>query len=254
MRAEHAVSGVFAVITSPARENPPVRLTLEAFQLEVSGRILLRDTALDVAPGEAVALIGANGMGKTTLLRSLFRAATPTRGRVLHDGKDLRSFSLAEIAATLGYVPQTIERLPPYTVGEFAAVLVHGVARDRADTGLVARVLEDAELPAAIAASPLRSLSGGERQKLLLACATAHRPGLLLLDEPTSFLDAKNQRRFTAKLSALASSGRVTTIVASHDPELVAEVAHRVVRIDDARLVEIRDRAEARRILEGPGR
>lgn len=187
----------------------------------------LRDLSFAVPAGARVALIGPNGSGKTTLLRVLL-GLVQHRGEVRIDGAPRRA---AELAPRLAYVPQLAPLL--------AASCRELVAAVTALRGIpVARVVELAarlELPLpALAERPFRALSGGSRQKLLLALALAARPALLILDEPTASLDAEARGRFLALQREVA--GDATLILCSHRLEELRSLVDHVVALDEGRL------------------
>jgi energy-coupling factor transport system ATP-binding protein len=194
----------------------------------------LRGVSLAVAAGERVALVGVNGAGKSTLLKLLVGLLRPARGAVRLFGRDTAPLDLATITREVGLVPQNparllfsdtvadevrftrrAHRLPP--AGE-------GAAGD--PDPLLARL----GLAALAGASP-HDLSGGERQRAAIAAILAAGPRVLLLDEPTRGLDAGAKEALARHLDELAAGG-VAVVVATHDVELAARVAGRMVVLD----------------------
>lgn len=187
----------------------------------------LREIDLDLPPGAKVALIGPNGSGKTTLIRALL-GLVGHGGQVHVDGAPL---DRAMLAPRLGYVPQIAPQLAA-TCGE----LVRTVAdlRGLAVTE-IAELTEQLDLHlATVAARPFRTLSGGSKQKLLIALAMAARPDLLILDEPTASLDADARSRFF-QLHRDRASG-ATLILCSHRLEEIRTLVDHVVALEDGRL------------------
>ncbi|MBK7537117.1 MAG: ABC transporter ATP-binding protein [Myxococcales bacterium] len=187
----------------------------------------LRSLDLVLPPGAKVALIGPNGSGKTTLIRVLL-GLVQHRGQVRIDGAAVRREALAPRVA---YVPQIAPQL-----AASCRELVRTVATLRGLTE--ARVAELAarlalELPE-IADRPFRSLSGGSKQKLLIALALAARPDLLILDEPTASLDAEARGRFFTLSRELA--GEATLILCSHRLEEIRSLVDHVVALADGRV------------------
>ncbi|HVL97375.1 MAG TPA: ATP-binding cassette domain-containing protein [Solirubrobacteraceae bacterium] len=175
-------------------------LALERVWFEPRGAVaILRGASLAVAPGEIVALMGRNGAGKSTLLRVAAGVLAPTRGRVRAGGG---------------------VALLPQRPGD---AFVH----DRVDAEAPADVLEAAGL-AHLADRHPRDLSGGERQLLALALATAERPAVVALDEPTRGMDQTHKAALARRLRELAAGG-TAAVVATHDAELAAAIAGRTV-------------------------
>jgi ABC-type lipoprotein export system ATPase subunit len=205
------------------------------------GAVALQGLTMRVDEGEVVVVFGPSGSGKTTLLRILAGLDEPSAGTVTVFGDDLREVrgrALREYRSrTLGYVDQHYVRSlsPELTVRENVALqqsllgVTRGERLARADA-----LLERVGLGDRGDASP-RELSGGEQQRVALAAAIAHRPRLLIADEPTGELDAANARTAYALIGELAREERATTIVVSHDPN-AASIADRVVHVRDGRV------------------
>jgi energy-coupling factor transport system ATP-binding protein len=196
-------------------------------------RAVLRNVDLDVRSGELVALMGRNGSGKTTLLRLIAGLHRPASGRVVVAGQDTVSLHTADVAQTVGYLPQNPSALffAETVAAELAFTLKHhrGPGRDPEET-LAALGLSHA------AGRHPRDLSGGERERAALAAVLVGGPRLLLLDEPTRGMDAARKRELAATLARLQTEG-VAILVATHDVELVAAIASRVVLLGDGRIV-----------------
>ncbi|MCX4509354.1 ATP-binding cassette domain-containing protein [Streptomyces sp. NBC_01619] len=198
------------------------------------GRVeALRRVDLTVAPGETVALMGRNGAGKSTLLSSLVGLVGPTSGSVRVGGRDPRRTAPRELIRQVALVPQEPrDLLYADTVGGECA------AAD-ADAGAApgtCRDLVTALLPGVPDATHPRDLSEGQRLALALALVLTARPPLLLLDEPTRGLDYAAKARLVAVLRVLAAEGHAI-VLATHDVELAAELAHRVVILADGEVV-----------------
>jgi peptide/nickel transport system ATP-binding protein len=201
----------------------------------------LQGLSLAVHPGEIVAVLGPSGSGKTTLLRILAGLDRPSAGRVRVFGVDLRRLRGRRLDRyrnrVLGYADQRYARAlaPELTVGELVSLrlALAGASpqeqRERA-LGLLDRVGLAGRVDAY-----RRELSGGEQQRVALCAALAHRPRLLLADEPTGELDAKNAARVYELIGALARAQGTTVLLVSHDPGS-ASIADRVVQIRDGRV------------------
>ena len=194
---------------------------------------VLRDIDLDVRPGELIALMGRNGSGKTTLLRLVAGLHRPSSGRVLIAGQDTTRLHPADIAQTVGYLPQNPSALffAETLRAELAFTLKH-----HPQSGLEPEAtLTSLGLEHATDHNP-RDLSGGERERAALAAVLVGGPRVLLLDEPTRGMDAARKRALAMMLHRLRDDG-VAILLATHDVELVAEVASRVVLLGDGRIV-----------------
>ncbi|MFA9504320.1 ABC transporter ATP-binding protein [Natrinema sp. H-ect1] len=186
---------------------------------------ILQDVSVPVRPGAVTALIGPNGTGKTTLLRTLAGLQEPTGGSVAYHGP--------EAAREVGYLPQQPEFRPGFSVREtlaFYASLVGG-GRDEAMARLERVGLEDA------ATRRVEALSGGMTRLVGIAQATIGDPPLVALDEPASGLDPGMSKHVFAVADELAATG-TAVLVSSHDLELVERTADEVVVLDDGAVVE----------------
>ena len=194
---------------------------------------VLRGVDLEVRPGELVALMGRNGSGKTTLLRLVAGLHRPSSGRVLIDGQDTARLHPADIAQTVGYLPQNPSAL--FFAETLRAELSFTLKHHRQSGLDPEAILAMLGLEHAIDRNP-RDLSGGERERAALAAVLVGGPRVLLLDEPTRGMDAARKRALVATLRQLRDDG-VAILLATHDVELVAEVATRVTLLGDGRIV-----------------
>ena len=216
-----------------------MKLTAEALSLSYNGRDAVHQVSLDLESGELIAIVGPNGSGKTTLLRGLSRLLRPVAGHVLLDGEEIRSISPREVARRLAILPQIQPEGVDLTVRELVwrgraphqGILQRATA---ADHEAVAWALEAADVHH-VAARPLGSLSGGERQRAWIALALAQQPRILLLDEPTSFLDVQHQVEVMALLARLNAEG-MTIIAVVHDLALAGRFMQRVIGMREGRI------------------
>jgi zinc transport system ATP-binding protein len=198
------------------------------------GAPVLADVDLAVAEGEFVAIAGPNGGGKTTLVRVVLGLARPTAGEALLFGEPAHRFSRR---ATLGYLPQraVLGTDAPVTVrevvaaGRLAAGGLLGPLRRR-ERAIVARAIADVRLEA-LADAPLATLSGGQQQRAFIAKALAGEPSLLVLDEPTTGVDADAQEALAALLAGLHRDRRVTVLYVSHEFGAVEQVVDRLLLV-----------------------
>lgn len=214
-------------------------LSFHAVCVDYGARRVLDDVTFDVNPGEVVGLVGHNGSGKTTLVRLATRVLEPSSGGVTLGGRPVSEFSRAELARCLATVPQDTTLPYPFTAME---VVLMGRAPHQPLLGL------DRPKDIAIARSALErlgiqdladrsilTLSGGERQLVMFARALAQEPEILLLDEPTAFLDLRHRIDLLTAVRERVNDGG-SALVISHDLDLVARVADRLVLLAEGRI------------------
>ncbi|MGQ0574939.1 MAG: ATP-binding cassette domain-containing protein [Pseudonocardia sp.] len=212
----------------------------KAFVLHaVAGRrvVSLRGVSLDVGAGEHVALAGASGAGKSSLLRCVHRTYLPDRGTITVGGVELTTLPDREMARLrgreVGYVAQFLVAPPRTGPLDVVAAAARRRGLDRAGArDAAAAALRGLGLDEALWDVDCGVLSGGERQRVNLAAGTVRPPRLLLLDEPVSALDPANRERAVALVASLAASG-VAVLAVFHDAELMRRLATRVVLLAD---------------------
>jgi len=220
----------------------------------------LQGLSMTVQPGEVVAVLGPSGSGKTTLLRILAGLDRPSAGHVRVAGIDLRRLRGRRLdryrSRRLGYADQryTDALAPELTAVELVALRLGLAGEPRAAQRRRADELLERVGLADRADSHPRELSGGEQQRLALCAALAHRPALLLADEPTGELDAANAARVYELIGELARAEGTTVLVVSHDPGSAA-IADRIVQIRDGRVSseQARERIEDEEIVVARG-
>jgi energy-coupling factor transport system ATP-binding protein len=217
----------------------PVSISVQGLRFSYNGHPALQDVSLEVREGEFVALMGRNGSGKTTLLKQMVGLLKPDRGEVQIGGQgnrtplDTRKAGLEEIIQIVGYVPQNPN-----------ALLFNDTVRQELDFTQDSHGLpvgDHSLLLGTLGLVPYadrypRDLSVGERQRVALASILVVEPQILLLDEPTRGLDYQQKAALTGFLLREKSQGR-TIIMATHDVELVAQCADRVVMLGDGQVV-----------------
>lgn len=181
----------------------------------------LSRVSFDISPGECVGVLGNNGAGKSTLVSCICKIRTPQQGTVLQNGQDLHQQKRADIARHISYVSQKNET---HHTTVFDAVLLGRRPHIKRtispeDIAICERTIASLGL-SAFALRYVDELSGGEQQKVLLARAIVQQPSLLLLDEPTSNLDPKNQHESLAIVRRLAAESNVSVVMVLHDVNL----------------------------------
>ncbi|WZH37911.1 MAG: ABC transporter ATP-binding protein [Microbacterium enclense] len=212
----------------------------------------VREVSLSVAAGETVAIVGESGSGKSTTVHAIIRllptAARVSAGTVRFEGRDLVAASDRELRAVrgrrIGFVPQdpTVSLNPVVRIGDQVAEVlrVHGLADRRTAFDRAIEALERAGLPdAAVRARQYpHELSGGMRQRVLIAIAIIGDPPLIIADEPTSALDVTVQRQILDHLDALKRERGASLLLITHDLGVAADRADRIVVMTDGRIVE----------------
>jgi iron complex transport system ATP-binding protein len=216
---------------------------VEASEVRVrfGAREALHGVSLTLSKGEMLAIIGPNGSGKSTLLRALGRMRKPESGQVRLDGQNVWRVAPRDFARRVAFLPQAPEAPPDLAVAEL-------VWRGRfPHRGLLsAATLDDREaVESAIAQAgldalrdrQLATLSGGERQRAWIGLALAQEPELLLLDEPTTFLDIGHQQELLGLLVRLNEERGLTVIMVMHDVAQAAHYTHRIVALLDGSIL-----------------
>ena len=218
-------------------ELPTADCLLEARDITVcyGSRIAVDDVSLRADAGEVTAIIGPNGAGKSTLLRALNGALVPTSGQVLLGGNLLASLPRRAIGRRIAVVAQEAELRFPVTVMEFvlggryawSSTGAWGWETDR-DVLITKQVMRETELED-FHSRLMSELSGGERQRAVLARALATEAAILLLDEPTANLDLAHQAALLSLVRARCDHEQKSAVVVTHDINLAAEFADRVL-------------------------
>jgi len=211
-------------------------------------KFTLSATSFEAQPKEIVAILGPNASGKSTLLRLIAGTARPLSGRIEIDGAELSALDLRTRAQRIALVQQESELLFPLRAWEFVLQGRYPYGRrlrfeSDEDSLLVGNSL------AQVGAEPLRDrwmneLSGGEKQRVILARALAQQPRLLLLDEPTQHLDIGGKFELLRRLRKLADESRYTVIVVTHELNLAAEFSDRIVLLHNGKCLRVGSAAE----------
>ena len=212
-------------------------LRLEGIHKSFGKFVALQDISLEVRRGELMVFLGPSGCGKTTLLRIVAGLETQNRGSIVQDGRDVTR--LPAIQRDYGIVFQSYALFPNLSIRDNVAYgLVNRRQSRAAIQARVAELLKLVGLPDAGAKYP-GQLSGGQQQRIAVARALASSPGLLLLDEPLSALDALERVRLRGELRALQQRLSVTTIMVTHDQEEALSIADRIVVMNAGRIEQV---------------
>lgn len=212
-------------MTSPA-------IAFDRVTLALGGRRILENVSLSISEGEFIGVLGANGAGKTTLMRAILGLVRPVEGSISVLGR-----GVARGGADIGYMPQSRSNIDVGLLsgGELVAGVVNGAklglpwlsAAQREDVKRALELVGAGDL----ARRPIRSMSGGERQRLLLAQALVGRPRLLLLDEPLLNLDPSRQASIVRLVKSLQTRLKLTVLFTSHELNPILEAMNRVLYV-----------------------
>jgi iron complex transport system ATP-binding protein len=216
------------------------RILVEDLSVRLGEAEVLHEVSLAVGVGEFLTVIGPNGAGKSTLLRCLDGILAPSHGRVLIDGRPVEDLDRRELARTVSFVPQPDAGPLDYTVRSFVEMgryphVGAWAALTEADVDAVTRSMELTGV-ADLADRSMSSLSGGERQRASIAAALAQGGSILLLDEPTSFLDYRHQVQILDLLDHLHHESGLTIVAVTHDLNSTVASSDSVLALKDGRV------------------
>jgi iron complex transport system ATP-binding protein len=214
-----------------------VNITIKGLTFSYNSHKILDDLNVVIENSEILSLVGPNGSGKTTLIKCIDRILKP-RGSILLDGLELERMSRQEVARQIGYVPQSSST--PLATTVFDTVLMGRrphISWKVADSDLdkVAEVLEKLHLED-LAMRDFAQLSGGQKQKVLIARALAQEPTVLLLDEPTSNLDMRHQLEVMEIVRDLAREKKIAVVMAIHDLNLASRFSDKLVMLKNGQV------------------
>lgn len=215
---------------------------LEFNQVDIGypGRSVLEAVDLGVESGQILAVVGPNGVGKSSLVKAASGVLDPHQGRILVNGQDVLAMEPAERARWIGVVPQAVHIPPAFTAEQ---VVLMGRTpylgwldrENEQDRSLAARAMERT-FTSSLAHRPMGELSGGEQQRVLIARSLAQAPRVLLLDEPTAHLDLRHQDEVLQLVRRVTREDQIGALIALHDLNLVARYADRVALLSNGRV------------------
>jgi iron complex transport system ATP-binding protein len=205
-----------------------------------SGRLVLDAVSLEVGRGLIVGLLGPNGSGKTTLIRIMAGLLAPRRGGVFLSGEPIARFTRRQLARRMAMVPQETHAAFDFSVLDMVMMgrypHLGPLALERANDLTIARDALAATGTSAFEARGFATLSGGEKQRVVIAAALAQASDVLLLDEPTAALDLGFQIEIAALLRRLNRERATTMVLSTHDLNLAAALCDRIVLLKDGRV------------------
>ena len=215
-----------------------MKLKVQGLNFRYNSKLVLKDITLEVGEGEILTLLGPNGSGKTTLLRCIMRILNPDKGYILIDGRQISKIKRRELAKRIACVPQSEPDNFPTTV--FDAVLIGrrpylNWNPSIKDFKIVSEVLHLLELEEFVLRD-LNELSGGEKQKVLIARGIVQEPEIMLLDEPTSNLDLRHQLEVLEIIKYLVKKRTISVIMAMHDLNLASKYSDKLVMLKNGKI------------------
>ncbi len=215
-----------------------VRIEVKKVSFGYSSNQVLKDVSINAYPAEMTVIIGPNGAGKTTLLKLIANLIKPKSGKILFDGIDIKEMSRDEVTKIVSYLPQ--ENDIPGILTTYETVLLGRIPYlswkiSKEDLEITESVLNELGLRKH-AKKFVNQLSGGERQIVLIAQALVREPKVLLLDEPVSNLDVRNQLEILDLIKRITVKKNVTTVLILHDLNLAARYADRLVVLNSGKV------------------
>ena len=212
-------------------------LRVDDLTVFLKSREILRDVCFELERGDLVALLGPNGSGKSTILRTLFGLIKPLKGAVYLDGKAIHSMQIQDIAKLLGYLPQETSQtnLRVIDVVLLGRTPYIGMTPSKEDLRIAKEALQLVGLEG-LENRYFSELSGGEKQKVMLARIFCQQTDFLLLDEPTSHLDIRSQVEVMDIVKRMVDNGKAA-IVAIHDINLASSFCTQILMVKNGRII-----------------
>ena len=215
-------------------------MRVEGLGYDYADKKVLDDISFSLTPGEILGILGPNGCGKTTMLRNLNRNLSPHRGCILLDEEDLEGMRKKDIARKVAVVPQSNEIRFSFTVREMVEMgrmpfLESFRGSSSEDEALVDRAMELTGI-SGMSDRTINTMSGGERQRVIIARAIAQTPEVLLMDEPTLHLDINMQFEVLDLVTRLSRDEGLTVVIVSHDLPMIARYCDRIILLHDRRI------------------
>ncbi|HIP24883.1 MAG TPA: ABC transporter ATP-binding protein [Archaeoglobus profundus] len=215
-----------------------VVVRVENVSFSYDSRLILKDVSFSAYPGEITAIIGPNGAGKSTLLKLLANILVPKSGKILFDERDIKEMDKEEIIKMISYCPQ--ENVIPGILTVYETVLMGRIPYlslrvSKENLEMTENIIRKLGLEK-YSKKYTNQLSGGERQIVLIAQALVREPKVLLLDEPVSNLDIRNQLEILELIKNITQHENITTILVLHDLNLAARFADKIVILNNGKV------------------
>lgn len=218
-----------------------IRLTTSGLHIGYDERLIVEDLNIAIPQGKITALVGANGSGKSTILKTMARIMNPSEGSVLLDGRSIHKQSTKEVAKQLAILPQNPTAPDGLTVAELVSYgrfpYQKGFGSLSKDDKATIQWAIEATGMTDFADRPVDQLSGGQRQRAWIAMALAQETDILFLDEPTTFLDMAHQLEVLQLLQKLNATSNRTIVMVVHDLNHAARYAHHMIAIKKGKVV-----------------
>jgi len=224
-------------VASPSTNFESILLSVNSLGWQVADCVILADISFQIPTGSFIGLLGPNGAGKSSLLRCLYRYVQPTSGNVYYNNRDIWQLAAKDYAKDVAVVLQHTPQQFQLKVTDVVALglVPHKTwfgSNTREDAELVSYAIDKVGLSHK-AQMQFESLSGGEKQRVMIARAIVQQPKLLIMDEPTSHLDVKYQ----IQIMELAKSLGITVLASFHDLNLASAICDRLLLLDNGHLV-----------------
>lgn len=226
---------IYRMLRQRAGRLQGISLSIKDLAVEYSGKKVLAGLNLDIGAGEQIVITGENGTGKTTLLRTMIGVVKSSAGEIILDGNPIAK--VKRIPSIIGYLNQSIQK-PDFslTTSEVVALGLLGQKVSSADRIYQIEIAMRRTGCFHLINRNINTLSGGERQRVSLARCLAQKAGLILMDEPTSFLDRESKEEFLDLLKNVVRSYMPTIILVSHDHEWIEKLGWTVIMLEGGRL------------------
>ena len=220
-----------------------VKLKVKNVEFSYASVPILKDVCIELAVSEMLGVVGPNGAGKSTLLRCIDRILKPQKGSILLDELEIKKMSRMELAKKMGYIPQSATQVFSATVFDIVLMGRRPHIGWRSSDEDTEKVLENLQLLNIedLSMRDINELSGGQQQKVFIACALTQEPDVLLLDEPTSNLDIRHQLEVMDIIKNIVREKKISAIMAIHDLNLAARYADRIIMMNSGKIFSAGD-------------
>lgn len=218
-----------------------MEITIEGMSFSYGSVPVLDEISVNIKGPQLLSILGPNGVGKSTLIHCINKILTPTDGTVLLDGKDVREYTLKEMAQNVGYVPYSSSDSFPMTVVDTVLLGRHPHSNWKTteeDLQIVYETMKKLDI-VDLSLRYFNELSAGQHQKVMLARGLVQKPKVLLLDEPTSNLDVKHQLGISRMLMQLSREEKILIVMISHDLNIAAKYSDYIIMMHDGRIYAV---------------